>query len=110
MPLPNVIRSSDFLLLHGNGVNDPARIGEMIRQARIVDGYRPMPILFNEEDNEQTGKKANEARVLSLIMGRAGVWKVVRETDLSPRFTLPASCTATSRRATSFVRPAAGSS
>lgn len=51
VPWENVVRSSDFLLMHGNGVSDPARIAEMVRQARAVPGYRPMPILFNEDDH-----------------------------------------------------------
>lgn len=51
IPRENVVRSADFLLLHGNGVKDPARIGEMVRQARKVPGYRPVPILFNEDDH-----------------------------------------------------------
>lgn len=51
VPLPNVVRSSDFLLVHGNGVKDPKRIAEMVRQTRQVEGYRPMPILFNEDDH-----------------------------------------------------------
>jgi hypothetical protein len=51
IPQPNVIKASDFLLLHGNGVSDPARIAAMVRQTRQVDGYRPMPILFNEDDH-----------------------------------------------------------
>ncbi|MDX2152602.1 MAG: hypothetical protein SFV54_17815 [Bryobacteraceae bacterium] len=51
VPLPNVVEVSDFLLMHGNGVKDPARIAEMVRQARQVAGYRPMPILFNEDDH-----------------------------------------------------------
>jgi hypothetical protein len=51
IPRPNVVRTSDFLLLHGNGVKDPARIAEMVRQTRQVEGYRPMPILFNEDDH-----------------------------------------------------------
>ena len=51
VPLPNVVKSSDFLLMHGNGVKDPNRIAEMVRQARKVEGYRPMPILFNEDDH-----------------------------------------------------------
>jgi len=37
--------------MHGNGVKEPKRIAEMVRQAREVDGYRPMPILFNEDDH-----------------------------------------------------------
>jgi CRISPR-associated protein Csb2 len=38
------------------------------------------PILFDE--------KTNEPKTLELKMGWAGVWKVVRETDLSPKQTL----------------------
>ncbi|MBY0505566.1 MAG: hypothetical protein K2X03_16755 [Bryobacteraceae bacterium] len=51
IPLPNVVKSADFLLIHGNGVKDPKRIAEMVRQTRAVEGYRPMPILFNEDDH-----------------------------------------------------------
>ena len=51
VPQPNVVKSSDFLLIHGNGVKDPNRISEMVRQTRQVEGYRPMPILFNEDDH-----------------------------------------------------------
>ena len=51
VPKPNVVKASDFLLMHGNGVKDPKRIAEMVRQARKVDGYRPMPVLFNEDDH-----------------------------------------------------------
>jgi hypothetical protein len=59
IPLPNVVGCSDFLLLHGNGVQDPARITQMVRQARQVQGYRPMPILFNEDDHFQFDQPAN---------------------------------------------------
>ena len=41
----------DFVLLHGNGVSQPARIREMVAQARAVEGYRPMPVVFNEDDH-----------------------------------------------------------
>lgn len=47
----NVVRTSDFILMHGNGVKDPARIAEMVRQVRNVAGYKPMPVLFNEDDH-----------------------------------------------------------
>jgi hypothetical protein len=46
-----VVRISDFLLLHGNGVAQPERIAEMVRQTRAVSGYTPKPILFNEDDH-----------------------------------------------------------
>jgi hypothetical protein len=51
VPKENVVRSSDFLLIHGNGVTDPQRIAAMVRECRAVPGYRPMPILFNEDDH-----------------------------------------------------------
>jgi len=47
----NVIRASDFLLLHGNGPDDPARIRRMIETTRTTPGYRPMPVLINEDDH-----------------------------------------------------------
>jgi hypothetical protein len=59
IPKENVVRSADFLLLHGNGVGDPARIAEMVRQTRKVAGYRPVPILFNEDDHFDFDKPNN---------------------------------------------------
>ncbi len=59
VPRENVVRASDFLLMHGNGVKNPARIAEMVRQARQVPGYRPMPILFNEDDHFDFDKPQN---------------------------------------------------
>jgi hypothetical protein len=59
IPKPNVVRVSDFLLLHGNGVKEPSRIVEMVRQTRAVPGYRPMPILFNEDDHFGFDQPAN---------------------------------------------------
>ena len=51
IPKPNVVKASDYLLIHGNGVKDPKRITAMVRETRQVEGYRPMPILFNEDDH-----------------------------------------------------------
>lgn len=59
IPRENVVRSSDFLLLHGNGVKQPKRIAEMVRMTRAVPGYRPLPILFNEDDHFDFGKPKN---------------------------------------------------
>ena len=55
----NVVKTSDFLLMHGNGVKDPKRIAEMVQQARKVPGYRAMPILFNEDDHFDFDKPTN---------------------------------------------------
>ena len=51
LPRPNVMKASDFLLLHGNGVSEPKRIAELVHLTRQTEGYRPMPILFNEDDH-----------------------------------------------------------
>jgi len=51
IPRENVVRASDFLLLHGNGVSLPDRIAEMVRLTRQMPGYTPKPILFNEDDH-----------------------------------------------------------
>lgn len=59
IPKPNVVKASDFLLLHGNGVKEPKRITEMVQQTRNVDGYRPMPILFNEDDHFDFDRPTN---------------------------------------------------
>ena len=59
LPLENVVRVSDFLLIHGNGVSNPDRIVEMVQQTRKVAGYRPMPILFNEDDHFDFDKPRN---------------------------------------------------
>jgi hypothetical protein len=56
VPEENVVRVSDFLLIHGNGVTDPKRISEMVQQSRAVPGYRSMPILFNEDDHFEFDK------------------------------------------------------
>lgn len=59
VPKENVIKASDFLLLHGNGVSKPERIAEMVRETRKVPGYRPMPVLFNEDDHFDFDKPEN---------------------------------------------------
>jgi hypothetical protein len=59
IPKENVVRASDFLLLHGNGVSDPKKISEMVRKTRVVPGYRAMPIVFNEDDHFDFDKPVN---------------------------------------------------
>jgi hypothetical protein len=59
IPLPNVVKSSDFILIHGNGVGDPAKISSMVDKTRLVEGYTPKPILFNEDDHFDFEKENN---------------------------------------------------
>ncbi len=51
VPADEVVKVSDFVLIHGNGVNDPERIREMVKETRALPSYRPMPIVFNEDDH-----------------------------------------------------------
>jgi hypothetical protein len=71
VPGENVVRASDFLLLHGNGVKVPARIAEMVRQTRAVPGYTPKPILFNEDDHFDFEKPENN---FSAAVGEHASW------------------------------------
>jgi hypothetical protein len=59
VPGENVVRASDFLLIHGNGQETPAKIVALIRKTRAVPGYRPMPVLINEDDHYDFDKETN---------------------------------------------------
>ncbi len=59
IPLENVVRTADFLLLHGNGVSNPDPIANLVRKTRNVPGYRGQPILFNEDDHFDFEKPKN---------------------------------------------------
>ena len=71
VPRENVVRASDFLLLHGNGVNHPDRIAEMVRQTRQVPGYRGQPVLFNEDDHFEFEAPRNH---LTAAVGERAGW------------------------------------
>ncbi len=55
----SVVKVSDFLLLHGNGADDPSRILKMIQTSRAAEGYRPMPVLINEDDHFRFNEPEN---------------------------------------------------
>ena len=59
IPHPNLVKTADFLLLHGNGVENPADITKMVEETRKVEGYHPMPILFNEDDHYNFDQPVN---------------------------------------------------
>ncbi|MFC1959777.1 hypothetical protein ACFLYO_03600 [Chloroflexota bacterium] len=71
IPGANVVQTADFLLLHGNGVADPPAIQKMVRQTRQATGYRPMPILFNEDDHFDFDKPMNN---LSAALNEYASW------------------------------------
>ena len=59
LPPEEVTAVSDFMLLHGNGVKDPNRIREMVRQVRKQKAYNNQPVLFNEDDHFDFDKPDN---------------------------------------------------
>jgi len=71
--IPNepVVRVSDFLLLHGNGVAEPEKIAEMVRKTRAVPGYSVKPILFNEDDHFNFEEPANN---MTTAIGEHASW------------------------------------
>ena len=59
LPPASLVGASDFVLIHGNGVGEPARIREMVDQTRAIDTYRGQPIVFNEDDHFDFDKPDN---------------------------------------------------
>lgn len=59
LPPDKVVEVSDYVLIHGNGVSDPMRIKEMVELVRAMPSYRPMPIVFNEDDHFDFEKPSN---------------------------------------------------
>lgn len=59
VPQPNVVKIADYVLLHGNGINDPAKITELVERTRAVQGYYGQPVVFNEDDHFDFDKPVN---------------------------------------------------
>ena len=59
IPDDSVVKVSDVILIHGNGVTDPARITAMVEKTRALPSWRPMPIVFNEDDHFDFDKPQN---------------------------------------------------
>jgi len=62
IPTDKVVAASDFVLLHGNGVSDPNRIAEMVAIVRKLPSWRPMPVVFNEDDHFNFDQPSNNMR------------------------------------------------
>lgn len=59
VPLPNVVKASDFILIHGNGVSGYDAMQDLIEKTRQVEGYRDMPVVVNEDDHFDFDKDKN---------------------------------------------------
>jgi hypothetical protein len=69
IPNKQVVRASDFILLHGNGVSRPEEIAEMVRKTHALADYTKKPILFNEDDHFNFSQPENN--MISALMERA---------------------------------------
>lgn len=70
IPTSNVLSVADFVLMHGNGVAEPAGITSMVQQVRAMDTYHPMPVLFNEDDHFNFDRP--ECNFTAAVKARAG--------------------------------------
>lgn len=59
VPGSNVVKASDFILIHGNGVQGYEAMQSLIDKTRAVEGYRTMPVVVNEDDHFDFGKERN---------------------------------------------------
>lgn len=59
IPDEAVVKSSDYILLHGNDVHNPTDISKMVEKTKAVNGYTPKPIVFNEDDHFDFDKPSN---------------------------------------------------
>lgn len=70
LPPESLLDAADFVLLHGNGVEEPDRIRRMVRDVRARPAYRGQPILFNEDDHFDFDRPDNN--FLAAVGERAG--------------------------------------
>lgn len=63
VPKPNVVKSSDYILIHGNGVDTIEKMEILIKNTRKVEGFRPMPVVINEDDHYDFDKDRNNFTV-----------------------------------------------
>jgi len=70
-PPGSLLQASDFLLLHGNGVESPQFIREMVDTCRGMGEYRGQPIVFNEDDHFDFDKPDNN---MLAAVGRYASW------------------------------------
>ncbi len=59
VPTDEVIKASDFILIHGNGVRQYAKINNIANEIRNKESYSPKPIVINEDDHFDFEKPLN---------------------------------------------------
>ncbi|MEL7146215.1 MAG: hypothetical protein AAFO69_07590 [Bacteroidota bacterium] len=81
IPRSNVVQVSDYLLLHGNSVENPAQISDMIRRTRQLPEYNNQPILFNEDDHYDYDQPKNNLQAAIDGYASWGYFDFRREDD-----------------------------
>jgi hypothetical protein len=51
LPGPKVVEASDVVFIHGNGVDTPAGLTDLIRNTRALPTFRGQPVVVNEDDH-----------------------------------------------------------
>jgi len=59
LPPDAVVAASDFVLLHGNGIDEPAGIADRVEAVRARSAHHAMPILYNEDDHYDFDRPEN---------------------------------------------------
>ncbi|MGI9336838.1 MAG: hypothetical protein ACR2RL_27105 [Gammaproteobacteria bacterium] len=70
LPTKAVIAESDFILLHGNGIDDPAELADRVDETRAIATYAGQPIVFNEDDHFDFDRPENN--FIAALSRRAG--------------------------------------
>jgi len=58
-----LLKVADYVLVHGNGTPAPRRLAEMVEEIKASEGYRTMPIVFNEDDHFDFDQAENHMKV-----------------------------------------------
>ncbi len=81
VPTAGVVRASDYVLLHGNGVSNPDRIVELVAQTRAVPGASGKPIVFNEDDHYDFEKPWNNMVAATSVRASWGFFDYRRQAE-----------------------------
>jgi len=69
-PTAEIVAASDFVLLHGNHLDEPKEITSRIEKTRSLPTYRGQPLVFNEDDHFNFDHQENN--FFNALTGRAG--------------------------------------
>ncbi len=107
VPTSNVVKASDFLLIHGNGAKKPEQIQTLIDATKRVEGYREMPVVNNEDDHFDFDKPVNNftVSVKNYVSWGYFDFRFPGETDLKEGFqTVPVDWAINSARKRGFFQ------